>query len=282
MLPEQCSDLPNNQLKRNSQNIIMSSKSEKFLSVIIPCYNEEENLKKGVLPAVYKYLSKQEFTWEVIVSDDGSTDESRRLIKKTIRGLKNFKLLENPHGGKPSALLYGIKAGSGKYVLLTDMDQSTPIEELSKLMPFAERGADAVIGSRGLARKNFPFYRRLGAIVFITFRKILILPEINDTQCGFKFFKREILLRTFPKLEYFRKEKSARGWTVTSFDVELLHLISKLGVDIEEVPVVWEDADSSISKGGGLSRYVRESKEMLLQILRVKINDVRGAYNKKQ
>lgn len=251
-----------------------------YLSVIIPCYNEEENLKKGVLGDVYKYLSERKYTWEVIISDDGSTDNSRELIKEEIKKLKNIILMENPHGGKPSALLYGIRKAKGKYVLFADMDQSTPITELSKLIPFVKGGAGAVIGSRGLARKNFPFYRRLGAIVFITFRKILILPEINDTQCGFKLFKRDILLKSFPKLEFFRKNEKVKGWKVTSFDVELLHLVSKMEIPIEEVPVVWEDADESISKGGGLNRYLKESKEMLLQILRVKMNDLRGEYEK--
>lgn len=253
-----------------------------FLSVVIPCYNEEGNIKKDVLKEVFDFLSRRKYSWEVIVSDDGSTDQSKVLIKEKISKLSNFELLENSHGGKPSALLHGIRKAKGKYILLTDMDQSTPIGELSKLMPFVKDGSGAVIGSRGLARKNFPFYRRFGAIVFITFRKILILPEINDTQCGFKLFKRSVLLKTFPKLEFFRKNEQVKGWKVTSFDVELLHLVSKLGMTIDEVPVIWEDTDKSISKGGGLGRYLRESKEMFLQILRVKVNDIRGEYNRKE
>ena len=256
------------------------SDSEIFLSVIIPCYNEEANLKKGVLDSVYEFLRTKKFAWEVLISDDGSTDGSNAVVKKFIEKNDNFKLLENRHGGKPSAIWHGIQEAKGKYILFTDMDQSTPIEEFSKLFPFAKDvSVGAVIGSRGLARKNFPFYRRLGAIVFITFRKLLILPEINDTQCGFKLFKKSVLLKTFPKLEFFRHEQKVEGWKVTSFDVELLHLISKLSYKIEEVPVLWQDTDKSISKGGGLERYLKESKEMLFQILRVKINDIKGLYN---
>ena len=93
-----------------------------FLSVIIPCYNEEENIKTGSLVSVRDFLEKQKYSWEVIVSDDGSTDHSRELVEKQIDKWRNFRLLKNPHGGKPSALLYGIKASSGKYVLFTDMD----------------------------------------------------------------------------------------------------------------------------------------------------------------
>jgi len=137
----------------------------------------------------------------------------------------------------------------------------------------------AVIGSRGLSRKNFPFYRRLGAIVFATFRKLFILPEINDTQCGFKLFSKDVVAKAFPRLQFFRDKRVARGWVVTSFDVELLHIIKKMGYTIEEVPVIWEDSDKSVSKGGSLSRYFKESKEMFIQILRVKWNDLRGFYD---
>jgi len=252
--------------------------SEIFLSVIIPCYNEEENLKRGVLFSVYKYLQKKDFLWEVIVSDDGSTDASRQLVKSQIRYWRRFKLLENPHGGKPSALWYGIKKAKGEYVLFTDMDQSTPIDQLDKLLPFVGENVGAVIGSRGLLRKNFPLYRRVGSIVFMAVRKLFILPEIDDTQCGFKLFRKDVVLKGFPILEFFRRERKVKGWSVTSWDVELLHIVKKMGYKIEEVPVEWEDIDVSKSKGGSFARYVRESKEMLTQILRVKLNDLRGFY----
>jgi dolichyl-phosphate beta-glucosyltransferase len=251
-----------------------------YLSVIIPCYNEEENIKKGALGQVNDYLSNLKESWEVVISDDGSSDKSKNLIKEEIKKYKNFILLENPHAGKPSALWYGIQKTRGEYILFTDMDQSTPIRELSKLIPFTkDSSVGAVIGSRGLARKNFPFYRRLGAVVFITFRKLLILPEINDTQCGFKLFKKSVLLKIFPKLEFFRRVQKVKGWKVTSFDVELLYLIRKMFYKIEEVPVLWQDADISISKGGGMERYIKESKEMFFQVIRVKLNDMKGLYN---
>lgn len=250
-----------------------------YLSVVIPCYNEEENIKGGSLEAVYEYLKKQKYSWEVIVSDDGSTDKSKGLVSEKIEGWYNFRLLENPHGGKPSALLYGIKKAKGKYILFTDMDQSTPIDQVEKLIPFAKKGYEVVIGSRGLQRKNFPFYRRLGAIVFMGIRKLMILSEINDTQCGFKLFEAKKLKIAFPKLEYFKKDKDVKGWTVTSYDVELLHILQKAGCNIKEVRVKWDDQDVSASKGGMLGRYFNESKEMIMQILRVKVNDLRGLYD---
>jgi glycosyltransferase involved in cell wall biosynthesis len=250
-----------------------------FLTVIVPCYNEEANLNRGVLRRIYEYISHHDFAWEVIVSDDGSTDKSLDIIKKQVSNFENFIVLENPHGGKPSALNYGIKAACGKYVLFCDMDQSTPIEELDKLLPYVKEDYAAVIGSRGMDRENFPFYRKLGSSVFANFRKLFLLHDINDTQCGFKLFKKSVLIKTFPKLEFFRKEREVKGWTVTSFDVELLHLVEKIGGKVMEVKVVWKDEDISISKGGAKQKYIKESIDMFKQILRVKINDIRGMYS---
>ncbi len=248
-----------------------------FLSVIIPCYNEEANLKLGVLPQVHEYLSKLKFGWEVIISDDGSTDNSREIVKKEIKNLSGFRLIENQHGGKPAALMGGLKQAKGEWVLFTDMDQSTPIGELDKLLPFTDSYC-TVIGSRGLGRENFSLYRKIGSVLFLTFRRVLILPEIKDTQCGFKLFKKNELIEAFGELEFFKVKQRTTGWKVTSYDVELLHILKRNGCNIKEVEVTWLDRDISKNKGGGVSRYIRESKEMLLQIMRVKINDMRGLY----
>jgi dolichyl-phosphate beta-glucosyltransferase len=249
-----------------------------FLSVIMPSYNEENNIKRGVLKVVRGYLSKKDFKWEVIISDDGSTDQSKNLVKDQIKKWKNFRLLENKHGGKPYALLRGIESSKGNFILFCDMDLSTPITELDKMLPFIKKGFKVVIGSRGMNRKNFPLYRKLGAYVFATIRKSFVLSDINDTQCGFKVFDRKIVNEAFPKLEFFAKQSKARGWTVTSYDVELLHIIEKSGAKIKEVKVNWRDEDTSKSKGGSLQRYIKESKDMLMQITRVKINDMKGLY----
>ena len=249
-----------------------------YLSIIIPCYNESANIKRGVLGEVSKFMKAKNIGWEVIISDDGSSDSSVNLVEKQTVKLEGFKLLRNPHGGKPSALWHGIKASKGKYVLFSDMDQSTPITELDKLLPYLKNEYKAVIGSRGYSRKSFPFYRRLGSFVFTALRKAIILPEINDTQCGFKLFERNIALKYFPEMEFFKINKTITGWKVTSWDVEYLYILKKKGIRIKEVLVDWKDVDVSKSKGGGLIRYIRESQEMLTQIVRVKLNAVRGMY----
>lgn len=251
--------------------------SSPYLTILMPCYNEEANLKRGVLSEVYYYLKKAKFTWEVIISDDGPTDKSADILDREIKKYKNFRHLRNPHGGKPSALMFGIREAKGKYILFTDVDQSTPITELDKLIPHLNK-YDVVIGSRGFERKDFPVYRKLGAVVFANFRKSMLLPHINDTQCGFKLFERESVTKAFPLLQFFKTKERTSGWKVTSYDVELLHIMEKMGKKIKEVVVTWKDEDKSSSKGQGGGRYLRESKEMFIQILRVKMNDLKGQY----
>ncbi len=246
------------------------------LSIIIPCFNEKENLQRGVLAEVDRFLRKQDFSWEVIISDDGSTDNSRELVREQIKGKKGFRLIENKHGGKPLALWEGLKEVKGEYVLFTDMDQSTPIKELPRLQTFFGQ-FDVVIGSRGMERKNYSLLRKLGSAVFLLARKSFLLRNINDTQCGFKAFRTKAVKEVFPQLQFFKDQKPVHGWKVTSYDVELLFLLEKMGYRIKEVVVEWFNED--ISQGKERS-YLKESREMLQQILRVKLNDLRGLYGK--
>ncbi len=245
------------------------------ISVVIPCYNEEENLKKGVLDQVEKYLRKKDYPSEVIISDDESTDGSLKFLEKFVKYNPRFKLLKNQHGGKPFALRSGLKKAKGEIVLFTDMDQSAPIAEIEKLLPWFEKDYAVVFGSRGMTRKNFPFYRKIASIVFRSFRQIFLLRGVADTQCGFKAFDRKAGLEIFRKMQVFKQTGETRGWRVGAWDVEMLFVAEKLGYKIKEVPVGWEDRDVT---GGKKKNFLKESKEMLLEVLRVKVNDWRGAY----
>lgn len=252
-----------------------------FLSVIIPSYNETENLRRGVLSEVESYLAPQKYTWEVIISDDGSPDlEARKLAKDFVGAHKNFRFLEGEHAGKPFAVWSGIKEARGEIVLFTDMDQSTPLFELGKILPYFEQGYDVVIGSRGLERKNFTLLRRLASMIFREVRRSFLLNDIIDTQAGFKAFRTGVAREIFPLLQVIRSEKDkTSGWKVTSFDVELLVAAEKRGYKIAEVPVAWEDRDVSRGKSRGTLKFAKESLEMLSEIFRVKANDLRGFYN---
>jgi dolichyl-phosphate beta-glucosyltransferase len=252
------------------------------LSVVIPCYNEAKNLRRGVLDEVYRYLFRQDYGWEVVVVNDESTDESRGLVERFIADKAGFSLFDIPHGGKPAAVWAGIQQAQGEIVLFTDMDQSTPLLELDKLLPWYEEGYDAVIGSRGTSREGFPVIRRAGSTVFRALRRLFLLPAISDTQCGFKSCRREAALEVFPLLQFFRQKDRPTGWKVSAYDVELLYLFEKAGYSIKEVEVEWQNRDESDTKDqtGELARYVKESIEMTKEVIRVKRNQMRGLYDR--
>jgi len=249
-----------------------------YLSVVIPAYNEEANMRRGVMSGLYDYLKDQKYSWEVLIVDDGSSDDTAKIIADFAKKHKGFRLVRESHGGKGATVIAGMLKASGAIVLFTDMDQSTPINQLDKLIKHL-KAYSVVIGSRGLQRKNFPFYRKIGSVAFVYLRKMFILSEVNDTQCGFKLFERNLIKNAFSRLEFFKRKSRTKGWQVTSYDVELLHITKKLGAKIKEVVVEWHDKDVSTSKGGGVMRYLRESTEMFTQIIRVKSNDFRGVYN---
>lgn len=261
--------------------MIHDERSRPYLSVVIPCYNEEKNLETGVLEEVYRYLADRNERWEVIIVNDESTDDSRNLVEQFIRDKPNFTLLDIPHGGKPEAVWAGIQEAKGKIVLFTDMDQSTPIEELEKLLPWYEKGYDAVIGSRGTERDGFSIVRQVGSVVFRSLRRLVLLRTISDTQCGFKSCRREAALEVFPRLQFFKQKDRPKGWKVSAYDVELLHLLEKAGYTLKEVEVEWRNRDQSDTKDqtGSLPRYLRESVEMTKEVSRVSLNELKGLYD---
>lgn len=250
------------------------------ISIIIPCYNEENNLKRGVLDEVYNFLKTQKYTWEVIICNDESSDRSLSICQKFASTHHGFHVIDLPHGGKPSAVWGGIKRALHPVVLFTDMDQSTPLSELNKLLPFFTKNYDFVIGSRGQDRQGNSSIRKLMAKVFLFFRRLVLLRDIVDTQCGFKALKTDLAKKLFPNLQFFKDKSSKTGWRVSAFDVELLFMAQKLGAKIKEVDVNWRNEDTSTTKGDDTARFKKESIQMLQEIVRVKLNDLRGFYDK--
>ncbi len=251
------------------------------ISIVIPCYNEENNLKRGVLNEVYDYLKDQKFKWEVIIANDESTDNSLKLATQFAADHKGFRVIDLPHGGKPSAVWGGIQNAKFSRILFTDMDQSTPINQIDKFLPYFDN-FDIVIGSRGLSREGNSLLRRIGGPVFLFFRKFFILPSINDTQCGFKSFRTSVAKDLFPNLQFFKDTSAKKGWRVSAFDVELLFMAQKWGYSIKEIVVNWRNEDTSTTKGDDSSRYQKESLQMIQEIIRIKKNDLKGLYAKKK
>ena len=250
------------------------------ISIIIPCYNEEKNLKNGVLEEVASFLKKADFNWEVIIANDQSTDNSLKIVYDFVKKHNNFRVLDLPHGGKPSAVWGGIQKAKYPWVLFTDMDQSTPLREITKLLPFTDT-YDVIIGSRGNNREGNSLIRKIMANCFLAFRRLILLPNIIDTQCGFKMFKTETAKVLFPNLQFFKDKTDKKGWRVSAFDVELLFMAEKWDYKIKEVEVNWKNEDISDTKGDNNSRFKKESLNMIQEIIRVKKNDLRGLYENK-
>ncbi len=249
---------------------------ELFLSVVIPSFDEMANLQKGVLDKVKSFLDKKEFVYEVIVVDDGSRDGSEEFVAKFTRENKTFSLIKNHHVGKAGAVTAGMLAARGKYVLFTDMDQATPIEELDKLMPYFSKGYDVVIGSRS-GRKGAPWTRKLMAKGMVILRTFLVgLPRIVDTQCGFKIFTQKSGKEIFQKMyDLHHGFAQVSGSSVSAgFDVEILFLAQKFGYKIKEVPVEWLYVETRRVSP------VKDSLDAVSYLLKIRLNQLEGIYSK--
>lgn len=244
-----------------------------FLSVVIPAYNEEMNIRLGALDRVSRYLERVAYSWEVIVVDDGSTDATRRLLGE-FRSNKGFTVIENPHQGKAATVITGMLAARGAIVLFTDLDQAAPIREVEKLLPWFEKGYEVVIGSRSDRREGAPMLRLLMARGFMMLRTIMLgLGGIRDTQCGFKAFRRDIAHDIFGRLKLYGTGHRVSGSMVTAgFDIEVLFLARKLGYRIQEVPIEWHYVETR------RVNPLKDSWQALLDILKIRLNAWRGWY----
>lgn len=242
------------------------------ISVIIPSFNEEENLNRGVLVQVGNYLEKSELNYEVLVVDDGSTDGSRNLVRDYNRKNQKFKLIENNHGGKAIAVITGMEKAVGDIVLFTDMDQATPIDQLEKFLPKFKNGFDIVIGSR-TGRKGAPLIRKLAAWGFSVLRNLILGLSYKDTQCGFKAFSKKSINKILPKIKNEWGIIHFKGGAVNAgFDVELLYLSKKYGFKIAEVEVEWNYVDTE------RVQVVKDALAAIYDMIRIRVNDLKGKY----
>lgn len=249
--------------------------SKIFLSVVIPSFDEMANLQKGVLDKVGHFLSRKKYKYEVIIVDDGSKDGSVKFVKVFTKDNPHFKLIENVHGGKAQAVTKGVLSSQGEYILFTDMDQATPIEEVDKLLPYFDKGYDIVIGSRNSKRKGAPFTRVLMARGMVFLRNFLIgIKGISDTQCGFKMFRRDVAKYLFTKVKSLHSncQKISGSSVSAGFDVELLYLAQKIGYKIKEVDVNWLYVETR------RVNPIKDSIEGFMDLIKIKINDARGVY----
>lgn len=212
----------------------------KHLSVIIPAYNEE-NRVKGTLEAVYNYLSRQNYLWEVIVVSDGSKDRTVEVVSEFISNKPEINLIANTKNhGKGYVVRQGMLQVQGDYRLFTDADNSTTIEQIEKFWPYLEENYDIIIGSIEVPgaqiNEQAQWYRRiLGKYSKYIIRIVAGLWSIRDTQRGFKLFTAKAANNIFSRIKIDR----------FGFDIEVLALAKKMGYKIKEVPVVWDNPPGS-------------------------------------
>ncbi len=204
-----------------------------FLSIIIPVYNEAKRINKTLL-SINEYLKTKDYSYEIIVVNDGSKDETIQIVKSLMPSIKNLILLDNKKNcGKGYAVKQGMLSSQGKYRVFTDADNSTSIDHFEKMLPWFEKGYDVVIGSRRISGARIaihqPFWKEfLGRIGNLIIRLVAI-KGIKDTQCGFKGF-------TAKSAEDIFKRLTINRW---GFDIEVLAIAKALGYKIKEIPVYW-------------------------------------------
>lgn len=228
------------------------------LSVVIPAYNEEERLSDTLL-AVFDYLQQQNYTSEVLVVDDGSSDQTVEVCLKIAAGQPTLRCLQSGRNfGKGHAVREGILNSAGAYVLICDADLATPIEELDGFWPLIEAGRDIVIASRPLRESHLvqrqPIHRELAGRTFNLVVQIMAVPGIKDTQCGFKLLNRKSAEAIFSRC-------TLDGF---SFDIEMLFLARQLGFSFVETPVHW------YHKAGSKVRLLQDGFGMLADLVRIR------------
>lgn len=231
-----------------------------YLSLVIPAYNEEKRLPQN-LDAIRRFFSSRDFSYEVIIVNDGSTDGTENVVRAYQKGWEQLVLLnETVNRGKGFSVRKGMLSAAGEFIVFSDADLSTPLHECDALLSQLLKGSDVVVGSRycaaqenGAKKVSQTVLRRLSGKMFSLLVRALISLQIRDTQCGFKGFTRKSARLLFSR-------QKLNGF---AFDVEILYLAKRFGFSVGEVPVEWhEDPASKVS-------LFRDAFRMLSDVLKI-------------
>ena len=247
---------------------------EPSLSIVIPAYNESSRIDT-CLEKVLAYAAERPCSTEVVLVDDGSSDDTLARARSFVTTSPRLRILAEPHRGKAAAVEAGILAATGRIILFMDADLATPLSHTEDLVRRIEAGADVAIGSRegaGARRVGEPLHRHLMGRIFNLIVQVLLLPGIEDTQCGFKAFRRDATRQILRATLLYRGSGPVHGARVTAFDVELLYIARLLGQTVAVVPVVWSAGT------GSKVNPIHDTWVNLTDVVKIRINGWRGRY----
>ena len=238
-----------------------------YLSVIVPCYNEQKRFKEG-FSHYFQYLKRQKYLWELIFVNDGSTDNTLGLIKLACRKSPRVTFVSySKNHGKGYAICQGVKKSNGKQIIFTDIDHSVPIKTIESFFDYFEKGYVAVIGSRRVKGSKFikrqPPLREFLGIGFTFLVRLFIDWQIKDSTCGFKAFEGKVAKKIFEKITIY-------DW---AFDAEILCICKRNNIKYIQAPVAWED------KRGSKVSPIKDVFNSLLGLIKIRINDLKNQYH---
>ena len=237
------------------------------VSIVIPAYNEQDDICP-TLARICQFMAQEAPEFEVLLVDDGSTDSTVETVRACSSGIPQVRIIQNGvNMGKGFSVRSGVLNSTGTYVLMSDADLSTPIEEVSKLYSYInEYGYSVAMGSRGLKDSDVaihqPWYREMMGKTFNLFVRTLLMGGFRDTQCGFKLFRADAARSIFERC-------TIDGF---AFDVEAVFIATRLGYKVKEVPVRWLNSlDSKV-------RLIIDPAHMFIDLFRIRLNAIRGRY----
>ncbi len=236
-----------------------------LLSIIIPAYNEESRLP-ATLTGIVDFLQQQSYTYEILVVENGSVDRTLEIAQDFARRYPFVQAHHETQRGKGLAVRSGMLKARGTYRFICDADLSMPIAEVNRFIPPLLEHHGVVIASReapGAVRYNEPAYRHVTGRLFNWVVRVLALPGLQDTQCGFKCFYAPVAEEIFPL-------QTIGGWT---FDVEVLYIARRRGYPVTELPVPW------YYNGESKVNILKDLRHVVIDLLTIRKNAVRGLYD---